>query len=391
VFELSRRILAIPGPTMLDIDVLKALLVSDVGHMSSEFTEIIAETVSLLRNLVYVDDDYQPVIMAGSGTVGMEASLTNFVSKNAKVLVVSNGFFGDLAAKILSRYPVSVKKINTKKPGAKVENKLIYEELENNEYAAVFVTHVDTSTGVVHDIYNIGNFTKNMDTLLIVDGVCSVAGEKIEMEDYGVDVLFTGSQKALSTPTGLALVWLSPKALKKLDSNNLSPHYMDLNNWIRIMKSYENKKPRYYATPAINLVYALNAALKKIFQYGLEKWFRKHSIMAKLFQEGVEELGLEVMADKSCRASTVSAVYLPHSISLNDFKEEMLNRNIIIAGGILHNLRDKYFRVGHMGMMNYNDIIAILAAIERSLNTLGHPIELGKSLYKAQKKLAELE
>lgn len=388
---MGRRILAIPGPTILDVDILKSTLVSDIGHLSKEFVNIFAETLASLRKLLYVNEDYLPIVLAGSGTVGMEACLTNFISKNDKALVVSNGYFGDLAFNILKRYPVSVKLLKPRKPGLRVENKQIFEEIESNDYSIIVVTHVDTSTGVVHDIAQIGKFVINTDTLLIVDGVCSVAGEKIEMEKDGIDVIFTGSQKALSTPPGLSIIWLSPKALSRLNEDNLSPHYMDLTRWIKIMKSYEDGRPQYYATPAVNLVYALNTALRKIFQYGLERWFKKHYVMARLFQEGVEEIGLRIMADKSCRASTVSAVYLPESISLQDFKKEMRKRDVIIAGGILENLRDKYFRVGHMGMMNYNDIIVILAAIERSLIKLGYSIELGKSLTKVQRTLNVME
>ncbi len=386
---MDRKILAIPGPTILDLDVLRAMLVSDVGHMSVEFTGIFSETLRLLRRLLYVDDDYQPIILAGSGTVGMEASLTNFVSKNDKVLVVSNGYFGDLAEKILSRYPVNINKLSSREPGDRVDNETILSRLEEDKYSALIVTHVDTSTGVKHDISELGKYTKDQDTLLIVDGVCSVGGEKINMKEAGIDVLFTGSQKALSTPVGLSIIWLSPKAMDRLKMNNLSPHYMDLGEWLKIMRSYEEGAPKYYATPAVNLIYALNGALRKIFEYGLDKWFNKHVLMAGSFRAGLQEVGLELMAKDYCRANTVSAIYLPENIESKRFRDELYRMGIVVAGGILKGLRDKYFRVGHMGMMNLNDIVAILAAMERVLYSLGYDIELGSSLRGFQEYLTE--
>ena len=200
------------------------------------------------------------------------------------------------------------------------------------------------------------------------------------MDDMGIDVLFTGSQKALSTPVGLAVVWLSPKALSKLDEPQLSAHYMDLSKWLRVMKSYEEGSPIYYATPAVNLVYALNMALQKILDYGLERWYKKHRIMAKAFRDSIRSIGLETMASEEVSASTVTAVYLPDNISSREFRREMSSRGVYVAGGILEGIRDRYFRVGHMGMMNLNDIIAILACIERSLKSLGYDVELGRAL-----------
>lgn len=388
---MSRRILAIPGPTILDVDVLKALLVSDVGHMSMEFTDIVADSLNMLRKIVYADSEYQPIILSGSGTVAMEASLTNFIRKGDKALILSNGYFGELAYKILSRYPIQVDIIRANEIGTRVDNKFVIEKLEENNYSIVAATHVDTSTGVAHNIKELGAYIRDTETIFIVDGVCSVAGEELHIVDDGVDVLFTGSQKALSTPVGLSIVWLSPKAIHRLDQGNISPHYMDLSEWIKVMKGYEEGKPLYYATPAVNLVYGLNSALKNILDYGLEMWFEKHRVMAGGFREGVKALGLEILAKNYCAASTVSAVYLPDGVSWSDFRREMFRRNVIVAGGLISSIKDKYFRVGHMGMMNYNDIIAILGAIERSLSKLGYPIDFGASLAKFQEYVYKYE
>ena len=378
----EKKILAIPGPTMFHPMVLRSLAVENMGHMSNEFVEVFSKALKGLRRLVYGDESIQPVVLSGSGTLGMEATVSNLVSKGDNVLVVVNGYFGWSMRDILSRYPVNIDLIEIESPGDVVDNGKILEKLDEKEYSIVTVTHVDTSTGVRHPIKELALEIRDRDCILVVDGVCSVAGEEIRMSEWGVDVLFTGSQKALGVPPGLAIIWLSEKALNKLNetASSLSPYYMDLNRWIKVMKSYEDMKPIYYATPSVNLIWGLWKSLEIIFEEGLDNRFRRHKILSKALRRGLRAIGLDIMAREEHAASTITSVYLPEGVSQLDFKREMLNRNVVIAGGIYPGLREKYFRIGHMGIMDYNDGIGILAAIERSLYSLGYDFEPGAGL-----------
>jgi len=384
----ERSLLMIPGPTLFEPSVLRELSVTTLSHTSKEFIQIFNETLKNLRKIVFVDENYKTVILAGSGTLAMETSTTNFIKSGDKILVVSNGYFGDRMIELLSRYPVKVDILKVNEPGSRVETEKILEKLDEEKYSLITVTHVDTSTGVKQELKSLGEEVKKHhdETLLVVDGVCSVAGEELYMKDWGIDVLFTGSQKALGVPPGLAMIWLSPKALEKLKEtkSTLTPYYMDLNRWIKVMEAHEELKPAYFATPAVNLIMALNKSLKLILEEGMDKRFRRHKTLSKAFRAGIRGIGLNVMAkNEDYAASTVTAIHLPQNIEVQQFLAEMQKRNIIVAGGLYPNI--KYFRVGHMGPVNANDILATIGAIERSLHKLGISIELGKGLSEAQK------
>ncbi|MEM2379679.1 MAG: aminotransferase class V-fold PLP-dependent enzyme, partial [Candidatus Methanomethylicia archaeon] len=231
---------------------------------------------------------------------------------------------------------------------------------------------------------------KHNETLLVVDGVCSVAGEEIYMKNWGIDVLFTGSQKAIGVPPGLAIIWLSPKALDRLKEtkSKYSPYYMELTRWINIMNSYEELRASYFATPAVNLIVALNKSLKLILDEGMEARFKRHKILSKAFRKGIEAMNLKIMAkSEDYAASTITAIYLPQNINIQQFLNEMNKRNVIVAGGLYPNIN--YFRVGHMGSVNANDIVATVSAIERSLNTLGYKTIIGESIKEVQKQLIQ--
>jgi alanine-glyoxylate transaminase/serine-glyoxylate transaminase/serine-pyruvate transaminase len=385
----ERRILAIPGPTIFDPYVLRGMGIANVGHLSREFTKVFGMVLKNLRRLVYAGEESQTFVLAGSGTLAMEASVVNLIEKGDSILVVSNGFFGWSMRDILMKYEVDVDVLSIDKPGDVVDNKLIIDMLREKSYKLVTVTHVDTSTGVRHNIRELAEYVRDTDTLLVVDGVCSVAGEEIRFDEWGIDVLFTGSQKAIGVPVGLGIIWYSRRALERLEvtGSKTAPYYMDLGKWRRVMCSYEEGNPIYYATPPVNLIYALSKSLEIIFEEGLENRFRRHLYLASAIREGLRSIGLTVMAKDEYAASTITSVYLPDGISLDNFKNEMARRNVIVAGGIYPGIRDKYFRIGHMGIMDYNDGAAILASIERSLLSLGYELSLGSSLTKYQEYL----
>ncbi len=385
----EKRILAIPGPTIFDPSVLRSLTIENMGHLSREFIEVFQYVLSGLRKLVYTSDETQPIVLAGSGTLAMETSVSNLISRGDNILVVANGYFGWSMRDILNRYPVNIDVLESNSPGEAVDNKRIIEKLEEKDYSLVTVTHVDTSTGVRHPIKELAMYTRDTNTVLVVDGVCSVAGEEIRMAEWGVDVLFTGSQKAVGVPVGLAIIWLSEKALDRLEEteSQLSPYYMDLTKWIKVMKSYEAGKPKYFATPPVNLIWGLSKSLENIFREGLETRFRRHTLLAEALRKGFEALKLEILSKPGVRSSTITPIYLPKDVALVDFKREMASRNVIVAGGLYPGIRDRYFRVGHMGIMDFNDGASILAAVERSLYSLGYSIDFGKSLKAYQEHL----
>jgi len=377
----------VPGPINFEPSVLREMAVEGLDHTSSEFVDVFAESLAMLRKVVNATDGYQPIVIAGSGTLAMEASVTNFLKKDSKVLIVSNGYFGDRFAELLSRYPVHVDMIKPEVLGGAVSPEKIIAAVEKESYDLVTLTHVDTSTAVLQPIREVGKALRNKDTLLVVDGVCSVGGEEIHIVEDGIDVLFTGSQKALGVPPGLAILWLSPKALEKLKNvpNNLSPYYTDLRKWVDVMRSYESRKPSYFGTPAVNLIVALKKSLELILKEGLDRRFTRHRQISEAFREGVKALGLQLLPKEENVAHTVTAVKLPPNVDLTSFVSSVRGMGVLIARGLLKEVN--YFRVGHMGSVNANDIIATVAAIERALYKHGYNFKLGDGLAKTQEVL----
>ncbi|MEM3615771.1 MAG: alanine--glyoxylate aminotransferase family protein [Candidatus Methanomethylicia archaeon] len=385
----ERALLMIPGPTIFEPSVLRELSITTLSHTSKDFIQILQKTLKNLRKIVFTTEDYKPIVLAGSGTLAMETSTTNFIKRDDRILVVSNGYFGDRMMELLSKYPVKVEILKVEELGGMVEANKILEKVDKEKYSLVIVTHVDTSTGVRQDIKSLGEKMKAYpETLLVVDGVCSVAGEELFLKDWNIDVLFTGSQKAIGVPPGLAILWLSQKALERLKETKsiYAPYYMELTRWIKVMESYEELKAAYFATPAVNLILALNKSLELILNEGMENRLKRHKTLSKAFRNGIKTIGLNIMAkSEDYAASTITAIYLPKEIETQQFLNEMYKRSVIVAGGLYPNI--KYFRVGHMGPVNANDIIATISAIERSLTKLGYKINIGEGLKETETEL----
>jgi alanine-glyoxylate transaminase/serine-glyoxylate transaminase/serine-pyruvate transaminase len=229
----------------------------------------------------------------------------------------------------------------------------------------------------------IAHLAKKYNTLSIVDGVCSVAGEELLQDEWGLDVVLTASQKAIGVPPGLALLMVSEKAMQvwKNRKTAVPNYYADWNNWLPIMRAYEERKPSYFGTPAVNLVVALEMSLKIICNEGMDKRIKRHQSLALAFRAGLDSLNLTILPKTDAiAANTLTAVYYPKGIDGTTLSSKMNDSNVIIAGGLLPDIKASYFRIGHMGSVSPNDLLAVLGGLERALAELGHSFEIGKSL-----------
>jgi aspartate aminotransferase-like enzyme len=260
--------------------------------------------------------------------------------------------------------------------------------LKQDDYKAVTVTHVDTSTGVVSSIKEIGRAVKeNSDAFYIVDTVCSLGGMEVRVDDWEIDVCVSGSQKCIGLPPGLALLSCSDRTLGFLEKRKtpVGMWYGDLKNWLPIMMD----PSKYFATPPVNMIYALSESLRRILAEGLENRFKRHHVMAEAFRDAMDSLNIKLVAQANCRADTLTAAYYPETIEDAPFRSEMRKRGIIVASTI-GPIKGKGFRVGHMGNVNENDILSTIAAIETTLARLGCKCIPGDGLAVAQEKLSSL-
>ena len=382
----SRKLLMIPGPIEFEPKVLQALGAPTTSHVAPNFIETFGNCIALIRK-VWLAPTGQPFVVAGTGTFAMDMAAANLIEPNDDVLVISTGYFGERFAEISKRYGANVTMLASE-TGNVVSLVDIEKALSAKKYKLMTITHVDTSTGVLVDPKPIAELAKKYGTLSILDGVCSVAGEEIQQEEWGVDVVLTASQKAIGVPPGLALLVVSQKAMEIFKNRNtpVGNYYADFNNWLPIMQAYENRQPSYFGTPPVNLVAALEVSLQQIISEGMEHRFLRHQKIATAFREAMIALGLKLLPiHKNLSANTLTAVYFPENIIGSAFLGNISKNDVILAGGLLPSHKTLYFRVGHMGSVNNNDIIAVIAAIESALFAAEFPFEMGIGLKTALK------
>ena len=384
----NRKLLMIPGPIEFEPSVMRMMGAPTTSHVAPDFIETFGNSLDLMKQ-VWLCPSGQPFVVAGSGTLAMDLAGSNLTEPGDKALVVSTGYFGERFANLLQRYGAEVTTL-TAEVGGVVPPDRIERELKQQQYKLLVCTHVDTSTAVRVDPKPIGELGRKHGVTTILDGVCSVAGEEIRQEEWGLDVVLTASQKAVGVPPGLALLVVSQRAIDvwKNRKTPVANYYADWGNWLPIMRAYGDRKPSYFGTPAVNLVAALEASLQSIVAEGMEARVRRHRKMAGAFQLAMAALGLKMIPNSDeVAAHTLSAVYYPDEVNGGELLGAINKAGVIVAGGLLAEIKSKYFRVGHMGSVNRSDIVATVGAIESALKETGYSFETGVGLAAAQREL----
>lgn len=359
----------IPGPIEFAPEVMEKMGQPTISLLAPAFIESFGRCLEMMRE-VWQSSTGQPFIVAGSGTLAMDMAGANLVEAGDNVLVVSSGYFGERYAELLKRYGANVTllkaEIGNVVPLEKVEN-----ELAKGGFKLMTFTHVDTSTGVLVEPKPMAELALKYNVLSILDGVCSVAGEEIKQDEWGIDVVITASQKAVGVPPGLALMVASQKAMAawKNRKSPVSNYYSDWGNWLSIMQTHEARGISYFGTPPVNLIQALEVSLELILKEGLENRFARHQKLAASFRENLSGLNLKfVTENEAVRANTLSTFYFPEGVNGPDFLKRVGDNGVVIAGGLLTEIKTQYFRVGHMGIVNEEHIERTANAIEKALS-----------------------
>lgn len=382
----GRKLLMIPGPIEFEPDVLQALGQATTSHVAADFVEVFGRALERMRE-VFLCPSGQPFVVAGSGTLAMDMAAANLVEPGDRALVINTGYFGDRYAAILERYGAQVTQVRAPIGSAPTGDQ-VEAALKSASFKLLTVTHVDTSTGVLTDVQAIAALARRYGALSIVDGVCATAGEECRQEEWGIDICFTASQKAIGAPPGLALLVASPGALAawRARKTPVQSYYADFANWLPIMEAYEARQASYFGTPAVNLICALDVSLGHILTEGLEARFRRHRRIARACRAGIAALGLAQVAEPPAAAHTMTAPYYPQGVGAEVLKA-ILEAGAILAGGLHPEIKARYFRIGHMGSVSDGDLLATLAAVERGLATLGYRFEHGAGVAAAQREL----
>lgn len=363
----DKQMLMIPGPTPVPEQVLLAMAKSPIGHRSGEFSNIMAEVTKKLQWLHQTTNDV--LILTTSGTGAMEAGIINFINRGEKVLVGSNGKFGDRWAQVSKAFGLDVDVISAEwgKPLDTQEFKAKLEADTNKEIKAVIITHSETSSGVLNDLETINSYVKNHgEALIIVDAVTSMGAINIPIDTWGLDVVASGSQKGYMIPPGLGFVSVSPKAWEAYKNCTQPRFYFDLEQYRK--SASKNTTP---FTPPVNLVFALHCALEMMEREGLENIFARHQRVTQATRAGIKALGLPLFAPDEAASTAITSV-IPHQVDAERIRSVMKKRYDIALAGGQDDYKGKIFRIGHLGFVSDRDIITAIAALESTLQELGY-------------------
>lgn len=363
----NKLMLMIPGPTPVPEKVLLALAKHPFGHRSGEFSELMAEVVDGLKWLHQTQNDV--LVLTASGTGAMEAGIINFLSKGDRVLVGSNGKFGERWALVAEAYGLNVERI-TAEWGKPLDPDAFQEKLEadtEKQIKAVIVTHSETSTGVLNDLETINRHVKaHGEALIMVDAVTSLGATSVPVDEWGLDVVGSGSQKGYMLPPGLGYVAVSPKAWDAYQNSDLPKFYLDLGKYRK--DAAKNTTP---FTPPVNMFFAMQASLAMMKAEGLENIFARHSRHREASRAAMKALGLPLFAPDDCASPAITAV-APVGVEAEKIRSILKKQfDIAMAGGQDH-LKGKIFRIGHLGFVCDRDILTAIGALEAALQQLGY-------------------
>ena len=362
----SARILLGPGPSMVAPRVLQALAHPPLGHLDPQFLEVMGEVQTLLRH-VFQTENQLTIPVSGTGSAGMEAALCNFIEPGDDVLVAVNGYFGERLVEMAGRYGVQVDRID--RPWGEVfELAEVESALQQKAYKLLALVHAETSTGALQpDIAGIAAAAHRHGALLVLDTVTSLGGIPVEIDNWGVDVAYSGTQKALSCPPGLAPLTVGPRARQVLEARKtkVANWYLDLS----LVTKYWGSERTYHHTAPINMNFALREALRLVAEEGLEARFDRHRANAELLWQGLEGLDLPPFVAPGQRLTTLTTARLPAGLDEAAIRRRLLNEfNIEIAGGF-GPLAGKIWRIGLMGYSSRpENVVLLLAALDKILS-----------------------
>jgi aspartate aminotransferase-like enzyme len=359
--------------------VLQAMAQPIIHHRTPQFSRIFAEAKNGLKEIFQTEQDV--LMLAASGSGGMEAAVSNLFSPGEEVLVINGGKFGERWLRISSAYGLKVCELRVELgQGAKVDD--VHRLLEQRPaIRGLLVQASETSTAALHPVEELAKLTRKRDTLLIVDGITAVGVFDLPMDRWGIDVLVTGSQKALMLPPGLAFIALSERAWKRTKEAKLPRFYFDLN------KERESQARDTTAwTPAISLVIGLRESLAMIREEGLQQVFARCACMAAATRAAAAALGLQLVAPDT-PSPAVTGIYTPSDVDGGKLVAYLRDRMGVTFAGGQEQLKGKVVRIAHLGYMGIFDVVTAIAALEMALGHFGHPVPLGCGVGAAQETL----
>ncbi len=375
---MQKKYLMTPGPTPVPAEVLLTQAAPMIHHRTPDFSAAFASAIEGLKYVFQTEADV--LLFAASGTGAMESSIANCFSAGDTVVVCRNGKFGDRMVQIAEAYGLNVIDLAYEWTSVVDPADVAKSLAENPGVRGVIVTHSETSSGVLNDVEAIGAIVREYpECVFIVDSITGIGAVECKTDEWGLDVVMTGSQKGLMLPPGLAAVTVSEKAWRAYERSTLPKYYFD---WMKYKKNLAKDTTPF--TPAVSLVLGLNESLRMIREEGIENTIARHSRLAEATRRGCEALGMKLFAPPEGRGSAVTPVWVPEGVDGKAIVKVMKDTyGVTIAGG-QDDYTGRIFRIGHLGYFGDFDIIVTLAALEMTLAGLGYEFERGSGIKAAE-------
>ncbi len=375
-----KQYLLSPGPTPIPNEVALAMSETMIHHRTPQFNKVFEEARQGLKTLFGTNGDV--LILASSGTGAMEAAVANLFSPGDKVLVINGGKFGERWLNIANAFgldPVEVKV----EWGQAVKVDVVEKQLElHPDIQSVMIQASETSTTVLHPVKEIAKLTKN-GPLFLVDGVTAVGVLPVPLDEWGIDALVTGSQKALMLPPGLGFIALSERAWQKTKKAKLPRFYFDLN-----LERKNQAKGSGAFTPAVSLIFGLRASLNMMAREGFDRVYARHARMARATRAAATAMGLKLLAPDS-PSPAATGIFLPKGLDADKVLDYLRDQMGVILAEGQDQLKGKAIRIAHVGYMGAFDVITAIAALEMALRKFGAEIPFGRGVAAAQEVLME--
>ncbi len=376
--EMKTRLFT-PGPVMVPEKVLLKMAEPVFHHRTPEYESLFADVCAKLKKVFATENDV--FTLASSGTGAMETAVVNLLSRGDKAVTVRGGKFGERWYELCVAYGIEAIPLDVEW-GAAVTPAQIRKVLDENPgVKAVFTTQSETSTGVITDLKAVGEVMKGYDAVLVSDAVSGLGAHELRPDDWGIDVVVSGSQKTLMLPPGLGFISVSPKAWKLVEKSTSPRYYWDLRKY---KKSLDKKQNPF--TPPVTLLVGLNESLDLILGEGLENMWKRHALVAKAMRAGAEALGLSIYPVNP--SNVLTTIALPEGMDGGKLVKTLKKNGVYPAGG-QDKLKGKIIRIGHIGYLDEYDVFAALSGLESSLREMGYSFTPGSSVQAAQAVLIE--
>ena len=381
------RLLLGPGPSPVHPRVLKAMSSHVVGHLDPDYLAVMDDCQQMLRQVLNTRNRVTfPV--SGTGSAAMEASICNMIEEGDTAVICVNGVFGERMADVAGRYGAKVIRVDAPW-GRPIDPQDVKKALDAHPGAVlVGIVHAETSTGVLQPMEEIGEICRKHGALLLMDCVTSLGGVPVEVDKWGVEVAYSGTQKCLSCPPGVAPITFSERALGRARERKgkVKSWYFD----VTLVEKYWGQERVYHHTGPISMSYAIREALRVVLEEGLEKRFARHALASQALRAGVEALGLSMFAQEGFRTPTLNTVTLKPGVEDGAVRRRLLNDFDIEIGGGLGPVAGKIWRIGMMGHgATQANVVYLLSALEVIFRQMGYTGSVGSAVVAATRVYAE--